>query len=67
MRTKSDHKLVMTKSLFEWKYNNTPKHRYHIIYKLLYAKITQAIQIRNRKTNEVTATTTAAENTLEIN
>ena len=38
MRIKSDHKLVMTKSLFERKYNNAPKHRSRIIYELLYAR-----------------------------
>ena len=39
LRTKSDYKLVMIKSLFKWKYSNTLKHRFRLIYELLHEKI----------------------------
>ena len=49
MRTKSDHKLALRKSLFEWKYSNTPKDRSRIIYEFLYAKINGNNKNQKRK------------------
>ena len=77
--TKSDYKLVMTKTLFKWKYSNTPSYRFCINYKFFCGKdkrkqykveTEQQLQKRpfsrikeQRWTNTVTVTTTAAENT----
>ena len=70
------------KTLLKWEYSNTPKHRSHINYELLYdkdkgkqykAETEKQLQkkpfpktLQQRWTNIVTATTMAAENTLGI-
>ena len=72
----------MTKTLFKWKYSNTPKHRYRINCELLYGKdkrkeykaeTEKQLQkqpfpknIHQIRTNIVTATAATAENTLGI-
>ena len=82
MYLKSDHKLLMTKTLFKLKYSNTPKHRYRINCELLYDKdkrkeykeeTEKQLQkqpfpknIQQLRTNIVTETATTAENKLGI-